>query len=104
MPLDRRKIWNRDPRSVMTGNAEIAFEGLEHLDLAAEHGALDQTLGMHAEAIALLAKSSISSDLGAADFALADLGPRPACLLAFTTPQNQLRPRPPPHLRVLLMP
>ncbi len=89
MPLHRRKIWNRDSRPMMTGDAEIAFEGLQHLDLAAEHGALDQTLGMHAEAIALLPKGSISSDLSAADFALADLGTRPACGLGLTSAQNQ---------------
>src|SRR5690348_10324293 len=103
MPLHRRKIWNRDSRPMMTGDAEIAFEGLEHLDLAAEHGALDQMQGMHAEAIALLAKSTISSDLGAADFALADLGARPACGLGLAGAQNQLGRRRRRERRCLLV-
>ena len=74
----------------MAGDAEIALERLQHLNLAGKRGALDDALRMNCEAVANLAWAGAGADLGAAYFALPDLSARPSRGIGLAGPKNQL--------------
>ncbi len=72
---------------MMAGDAEVAFERREHLDLAWQNCALDLAMRMNRKAVL---RPDALPHLAACDFALADLRARPSRGLSFSGAQDEL--------------
>ncbi len=83
---ERSEVRNPNPRAMMAGDAEVAFERRQHLDLAWQHHALDLATRMNGEAA--LSVDALSH-LAAHHFALADLRAGPARGLCFAGAQDE---------------
>ena len=84
---DRRKVRNPYSGAMVAGDAQVTFEGREHLDLAREHRALDLATRVNRKPVL---SSDALSDLAPHNFALADLCARPSRGLALAGAENEL--------------
>src|SRR5216684_2226696 len=87
MTSDRSEVRDPDSRAMMAGDAEVAFERREHLDLAWQNCALDLAMRMNRKAVL---RPDALPHLAACDFALADLRARPSRGLSFSGAQDEL--------------
>ena len=90
MTLCVREKRDADLRAAVTGDAEVALERRQHLDLTRERDALDLPMRMDDEAIARFAENGALADETPRDLALADLCARPPSRFGFAGPQNEL--------------
>ena len=85
---------------MMAGDAEVTFEGREHLDLAWQYGSFDPATRVNRKPVL---PSDTLPDLAPRDFALADLCARPSRGLVLARAKDELSRRSRRESRGLVM-